>query len=165
MADEQILIRPIDKANRTECEAAARLMSSTEPWITLGRKFENTINAVTSAHFDVCIALVGEMVVGVIIFTLHVPLIRGYIAALAVHKDWRSRGVGSKLLRCVEERILRESPNVFLCVSSFNPNARRFYERNGYTQCGELKGYVIAGASEILMRKTTGPTSTFVSKK
>jgi ribosomal protein S18 acetylase RimI-like enzyme len=165
MADAEIQIRPIDKANRSECEAAARLMSSTEPWITLGRKFENTINAATSPHFDVHIALACEEVVGVIIFTLHVPLIRGYIGGLAVHKDWRNRGVGAKLLRFAEERILRESPNVFLCVSSFNTNARRFYERHGYTQCGELKDFVIAGASEILMRKTTGPTSTFVARK
>jgi ribosomal-protein-alanine N-acetyltransferase len=165
MGEREIEIRLIDRGSRAEAEAAARLMSSTEPWITLGRKFENTIVAVTSLHFDVYVALAGEEVIGVLIFTLHVPLIRGYIAALAVHIDWRNRGVGTKLLRFAEERILRDSPNVFLCVSSFNPDARRFYERNGYVKCGELKDYVIAGASEILLRKTTGPSSTFVPQK
>ena len=33
-----------------------------------------------------------------------------------------------------EARILRESPNVFICVSSFNPDARRLYERQGRMQ-------------------------------
>jgi ribosomal-protein-alanine N-acetyltransferase len=165
MADAEILIRPIDKANRSECEAAARLMSSTEPWITLGRKFENTIVAVKNPQAEVHIAVAGEEVIGITIIAMNVPLIRGYIGALAVHKNCRDRGIGSQLLRFAEERILRESPNVFLCVSSFNVDARRFYERHGYMQCGELKDFVIAGASEILMRKTTGPLSTFIAKK
>ena len=165
MAEAEIQIRQLDRENRAEAEAAARLMSSTEPWITLGRKFENTILSVTNPHFDVYVALAREEVIGVLIFTLNVPLIRGYIAALAVHTDWRGRGVGSKLLRFAEERILRDSPNVFLCVSSFNANARRFYERQGYTQCGELTDFIIPGASEILMRKTTGPSATFVPEK
>ena len=140
-------------------------MSSTEPWITLGRKFENTIVAVTNPHFEVDIALAGDEVVGVTIIAINVPLIRGYIAGLAVHRDWRNRGVGTQLMHFAEERIRRDSPNVFLCVSSFNPNARRFYERLGFAQCGELKDLVVAGHSEILMRKTTGPWSTFVPQK
>ena len=165
MADAEISIRPIDKANRSECEAAARLMSSTEPWITLGRKFENTIVSVTNPHFEVSIAHAAGEVVGLVIIAINVPLIRGYIAGLAVHKDWRSRGVGTQLMRFAEDRIRRDSPNVFLCVSSFNPDARRFYERLGFTQCGELKELIVPGHSEILMRKTTGPWSTFVPQK
>jgi ribosomal protein S18 acetylase RimI-like enzyme len=42
---------------------------------------------------------------------------------------------------------------MFLCVSSFNTRARQLYERRGYVQVGEFPGYVIAGASEILMQK------------
>lgn len=165
MGEPDIQIRPIDRETRGEAEAAARLMSSTEPWITLGRKFENTIVSVTNPNFEVYIALDEREVVGVLIIAINVPLIRGYIAGLAVHQDWRNRGVGTRLMRFAEERILRDSPNVFLCVSSFNPNARRFYERLGFTQCGELKELIVAGHSEILMRKTTGPWSTFVAKK
>lgn len=41
----------------------------------------------------------------------------------------------------------------FLCVSSFNPRARALYERLGYELIGELKDFVIDGASELLMRK------------
>ena len=69
----------------------------------------------------------------------------------------RKQGIGSKLMAFAEERIFREAPNVFLCVSSFNKEAQRFYIRLGYEQIGELKDYVVKGHSELLMRKTTGP--------
>lgn len=165
MSEQAIQIRQINREARSETESAARLMSETEPWITLGRKFENTLATVTNPHFEVYIATLGEEVVGVIILAINVPLIRGYVGGLAVHKDHRNRGVGTKLMRFAEERILRDSPNVFLCVSSFNPGAKRFYERLGFKEVGELKDFILAGHSEILMRKTTGPISMFKPSK
>jgi ribosomal protein S18 acetylase RimI-like enzyme len=60
-----------------------------------------------------------------------------------------------------ERRILAETPNVFICVSSFNDGARRLYERLGYEVVGELKDYIVAGHSEILLRKTIGPLTGF----
>jgi len=47
--------------------------------------------------------------------------------------------------------------NVFLCVSSFNQGALRFYEREGYEKVGELRGYIIPEHSEFIMRKRQGP--------
>jgi ribosomal protein S18 acetylase RimI-like enzyme len=60
-----------------------------------------------------------------------------------------------------EKRVFRDSPNIFLCVSSFNEGARRLYERLGYTPVGELEDYLVAGHAEILMRKTIGPLEGF----
>jgi hypothetical protein len=102
-------------------------------------------------------------VVGVIIIALPIPLIKGYISGLAVKHEFRNRGIGAQLMKTAEQRIFRESPNVFLCVSSFNQDAKRFYERMGYHVVGELREFAIANHSEILMRKTTGPWSTFVA--
>ena len=64
-------------------------------------------------------------------------------------------------MRFAEERIFTESPNVFLCVSSFNAEGERLYEREGYEMIGELKDYIVGGHSEILMRKTLGPMEGF----
>ncbi|MDQ3427572.1 MAG: GNAT family N-acetyltransferase, partial [Gemmatimonadota bacterium] len=75
----------------------------------------------------------------------------------------RGRGLGTFLVRWAEARIFRESPNVFLCVSSFNVNARRLYQRLGYSVVGELTDFLVEGYSEILMRKTMGPWSSFRS--
>ena len=46
---------------------------------------------------------------------------------------------------------------MFMCVSSFNQDARRLYERLGYHEVGELTNYIVEGHSEILLRKTRGP--------
>jgi len=64
-------------------------------------------------------------------------------------------------MRFVEQRILRDTPNVFLCVSSFNDGAQRFYGRLGYEVVGELRDLIVPGHAEILMRKTTGPYTEF----
>jgi len=65
------------------------------------------------------------------------------------------------LVAFAEERILRISPNIFMCVSSFNQGARRLYQRLGYTVVGELSDYIVQGHSEILLRKTLGPLAEF----
>ena len=44
-----------------------------------------------------------------------------------------------------EQRIWRDHQNVFLCVSSFNHAARRFYQRLGYQQVGELSDFLVSG--------------------
>jgi ribosomal protein S18 acetylase RimI-like enzyme len=73
-------------------------------------------------------------------------------------------GLGSRLLEFAEERIRRVSPNIFMCVSSFNVGARRLYERHGYRVVGELTDYLVQGHSEILLRKTFGPITTFAAQ-
>ena len=81
----------------------------------------------------------------------------GYLQTICIVPGLRGQGLGARLVAFAEERIFREHPNVFLCVSSFNVNARRLYERLGYAVVGELTDYLMAGCSEILMRKTRGP--------
>ena len=63
-----------------------------------------------------------------------------------------------------EQRILQVSPNVFMCVSSFNQSARRLYERLGYEVIGELTDYIVQGHSEFLLRKTLGPLTGFAAQ-
>jgi ribosomal protein S18 acetylase RimI-like enzyme len=65
------------------------------------------------------------------------------------------------MIEFAEQRIFRQSPNVFLCVSSFNKHAQKLYERLGYQHVGELPDFVVRGYSEILMRKTRGPLLEF----
>jgi ribosomal protein S18 acetylase RimI-like enzyme len=81
----------------------------------------------------------------------------GYIQIVAVTPGARGSGVGTELIRFAEERIFSTYPNVFLCVSSFNPRARALYERLGYQLIGELRDFLIKGQSEFLLRKTIGP--------
>ena len=134
----------------------ARLMSTTEPWTTIGRTYEESLALVNDPAKETWVAFHEERFIGFIILVLRGALV-GYIQIVAVVPEARSSGAGSQMIRFAEERIFSHHPNVFLCVSSFNPRARALYERLGYSLVGELPDYLVRGASEYLMRKTIGP--------
>ena len=159
MTDELTIRRYETEA---EARAAAQIMADTDPWITLGRNAEQTYRNVTWPQQESYVALIAGEVVGIVIVALPIPVVKGYISGLAVKPQFRNRGIGAALLKFAEERIFQESPNVFLCVSSFNHGAKRFYSRMGYHTIGELTEFSVPGHGEILMRKTTGPWSSFV---
>ena len=138
-----------------EARACAALMAASEPWITLKRDLDHALELICDRAKEAYVAHAGAAVAGLVVVNMHGPF-AGYIQAIVVAPDWRSQGVGAQLVQFAEQRIFRESPNVFLCVSSFNPRAQQFYVRLGYERIGELKDYVIAGASEILLRKSIG---------
>jgi ribosomal protein S18 acetylase RimI-like enzyme len=136
-------------------------MAESEPWITLGRTFEDSLAILQNPSREVSVALgADQAIVGFIIVAMQGPF-PGYIQTVCVHPEHRGHGLGSRLVRFAEERIFRESPNVFLCVSSFNPEARRLYERLGYGTVGVLTDYIVDGFDEILMRKTRGSWARF----
>ena len=68
------------------------------------------------------------------------------------------------ILESLASEIFENQPNVFLCVSSFNPQAKALYRQLGYEEIGELKNYMIEGHSEFIMRKTIGPINNFRKK-
>lgn len=143
-------------ANDDEARLCAELMATSEPWTVIGRPFDSCLSAIRHPEREIYVAYDGEAFRGFVSIVMKGAFV-GYIASVAVTPEARGGGVGSQLVAFAEERILRESPNVFLCVSSFNPRARALYERLGYQLIGELKDYLVRGHSELLMRKTTGP--------
>jgi ribosomal protein S18 acetylase RimI-like enzyme len=151
------MIEPLQ--NDDDARACAAMMCSTDPWLLLGRTFDDCLRTITDPIGETYVAREDRAVRGFIILTLR-GAFTGYIRSICVAADARGSGVGSRLIAFAEERIFRELKNVFLCVSSFNPRARALYERLGYEAVGELKDHVIAGASEIIMRKSVGPLIT-----
>ncbi len=143
-----------------EARLCARMMAGSEPWITLKRGYEESLALVENSSREVYGAFEGGRVRGFVILTM-TGAFTGYVQTVCVGAEDRSRGIGSLLMRFAEERIFRESPNVFLCVSSFNPRARALYERLGYEMVGELKDYLVRGHSEYLLRKTIAPLREF----
>jgi [ribosomal protein S18]-alanine N-acetyltransferase len=142
----------------SDAEACARLMANSEPWLTLGRSYEASLRLVQDPTREVYVARDPNGVAGFLVLCM-IGAFVGYIQTILVHPDRRGQGLGSRLVQFAEERIFLESPNVFMCVSSFNPDARRLYQRLGYSIVGELADYIVQGHSEILLRKTVGPTS------
>src|SRR5438128_1486212 len=111
-------------------------MATSDPWITLGRGYQDSLRIVSDPTREVYVAKAQGELAGFLILSMTGPFV-GYVQTLCVHPDHQRRGVGTLLLRFAEERIFRESPNVFLCVSSFNTDARRLYHRLGYDVVGE----------------------------
>jgi [ribosomal protein S18]-alanine N-acetyltransferase len=150
------MIEPLQNKNDDDARACAAMMCATDPWLTLGRGFDACLGVVTDAACETYVAREQAAVRGFITLNMRGAFV-GYIRSICVAADARGSGLGSRLLAFAEERIFRETPNVFLCVSSFNTRARALYQRLGYEVVGELKDYIVRGASEILMRKTIGP--------
>ncbi len=143
-----------------EAHACAAIMAASEPWLTLQHNHASALASFTSPGREVYLARIGETVAGHVVVNMGGAL-SGYIQILAVASEWRNRGIGAALIQYAEQRIFRDTPNVFLCVSDFNPRAQKFYARLGYERIGELKNYIIPGASEFLMRKTIAPKRLF----
>lgn len=157
----ELSIKPL--ASDAEANACARLMATSEPWITLDRDFETSLAVVRDPTREVYVARDATGIAGFLIVSMTGAFV-GYIQTVCIDSRCRGEGLGSRLVQFAEERILRVSPNVFMCVSSFNHGARRLYERLGYRVVGELTDYLVGGHSEILLRKTVGPLSGFTPK-
>ena len=154
-------IRPV--ADESEAHAAATIMATNEPWLTLGRTLERSLATLHDESLERYVAVDRGDVVGFVLVSMRGTFV-GYIKSLAVRDDYRGRGLGARLVAAAEERIFRDSPNVFICVSSFNPRARAFYERLGYEPVGTLREFVVRGHDEILLRKTIGPLADFTPR-
>jgi ribosomal protein S18 acetylase RimI-like enzyme len=135
-------------------------MACSEPWITLKRSFESAVQSLADPGKELYAIFDDAQVAAFVLLDLRGPL-AGYIQSICVRPDQRGRGLGSSLIAWAEQRIARDSPNVFICVSSFNTGARRLYERLGYQMVGCLADYAVPDHDELLLRKSTGPWADF----
>ncbi|MCR4708578.1 MAG: GNAT family N-acetyltransferase [Clostridiales bacterium] len=101
------------------------------------------------------VALIGEECVG---FTYIIPkgAFHGfpYLHIIAIKEEYRGRGIGKALLDYSERIALEMADKLFLVVADYNPDAKRFYERNGYQQVGEIPNLYRSGITEYLMAKS-----------
>jgi ribosomal protein S18 acetylase RimI-like enzyme len=134
----------------------AAMMYKTDPWITLGMNYEQCRTAFDGICKEIYIIETGNKIAGFVIIQV-CGTFSGYIQTICIDEEFRGRGFGRKLLNFCEERILKFSPNIFICVSSFNKDAARLYYDFGFKLVGELENFVIDGFSELLLRKTVGP--------
>jgi ribosomal protein S18 acetylase RimI-like enzyme len=139
-----------------ERHACARIIIGSEPWITLGVTYDQTMDSLSDPLHEVFAAYVNGEIVGVIVIQER-GAFSGYVKSIVVKKGWRDKHIGKAMMDFAEKRIFTTCSNVFLCVSSFNSAAQRFYKKLGYQVVGVLESYLVEGHDEILMRKTTGP--------
>ncbi len=143
----------ISTASTEEKNWATRLLSGSEPWISLRISPETIRESCYNPEHEVYIAHQQGKACGVII--IHPKGVAGspYIKSIAVDTEFRNMGVGAALIHFTEDLFQTKARFLFLCVSSFNTRAQALYEKLGFTVVGELKDYITDGASEILMSK------------
>jgi len=141
-------------------EKGARMMCTAEPWITLKRDYSQCLKAFEGPEKEIYAGIDGDKLLGLIILQL-TGSFKGYIQTVVVAADARSLGIGTALIQFAEKRIFNISPNVFICVSSFNQKAQHLYFKLGYEQVGLLKNFIADGFDELLLRKTSGTLNGF----
>jgi ribosomal protein S18 acetylase RimI-like enzyme len=142
-------------SDRGDAETCAKMMADSEPWITLQRGYLDSLEILLDSSKEAYIYRDNGEIIGLIILEMSCTF-KGYIKSVYVRPENRGMGIGTSLIKFAEKRIFKDTPNVFLLVSSFNNDARELYRNLGYEEIGELKDFIIKGFSEILMRKTIG---------
>jgi ribosomal protein S18 acetylase RimI-like enzyme len=138
-------------------------MSENDPWITLEMDYNKCLKAFEGQCKEIYVVENKQDIIGFVILQV-CGSFTGYIQTICIGADYRGKGYGKSLLQFCEERILKISPNIFICVSSFNKDAFRLYKEFGFTQIGELENFVKEGFTELLLRKTFGPREGFVPR-
>jgi ribosomal protein S18 acetylase RimI-like enzyme len=89
----------------------------------------------------------------------------GYIRRIAVQEEYRGRKIGRRIMQFIEEQIFDRYFNIFVCVSSSNPRARKFYKDLGYHLAGKLPNLIQPGETEYLLRKVRGVRDPLMERK
>jgi ribosomal-protein-alanine N-acetyltransferase len=138
----------------------AGIMVETDPWIKLGMDYNQCLKAFNGPFKEVHLLKKGNEIAGFVIIQTQ-GTFKGYIQTIAINKTNRGAGYGTQLLQFCEDRIVQYSPNLFICVSSFNHGAVQLYIKFGFELVGELKNFIKAGFTELLLRKTFGPVADY----
>ena len=162
ISGKEIMIKPT--GDPKVFAACAVMMTHSDPWITLGMSYDYCIKAFDGGFREVYV-LEFEMELAGFVIMQTLGTFKGYIQTICISEALRGKGLGKILLQFCEDRILEYSPNVFICVSSFNTGAIRLYEEFGFKRVGELDNFVKEGYTELLFRKSIGPTVGYSRKE
>lgn len=77
----------------------------------------------------------------------------GYVRLLLVAENQQGTGIGERLLRRAEQHAATWSRHLLLLASEDNPRARRFYERRGYRQVGQVERLMLPDTDEVIYHK------------
>jgi len=140
-------------ANDAEKEMAACLFAGSDPWISLGIGIEQCRKNCFDNEFQLYLAYSSDKPAGAILIDPRGVAGSPYIKSIAVFPEFRGKGTGTGLISFTEDLFRGRAKHIFICVSSFNKRAEKLYLSLGFRLVGELRDYIINGASEMLLWK------------
>ena len=149
------LVRPFQEKDR---DAVVRMLADSDPWKRLGYsapEWERLFQMPLQGRDGFVIESDGA-VAGIALLRQRF-LLGDYLELLAIAPSAQGRGLGGTLLTHLEGLVFGRTSNLFVCVSDFNRDARRFYARHDYQEIGSIPNLLIPGSAEMLLRKTSGP--------
>ncbi len=75
---------------------------------------------------------------------------------IAVSKDIQAKGVGSAIMRHVEDDVLKRNGRLLLIETTSMPHSeltRKFYRKQGYAVAGTIKDFYADGDDKVIYRK------------
>ena len=157
---KEVKIRELEKE---DIEACVERTVTSFPWTAFGLKKEGARKFFSDRLGKelVYIATRNGEVLGFITIKRNI-LYANYIRRIVVRADVRSKGIGAKLMKFVEEMTFSSGlPNVFLVTTVVNERAVNFYKKNGYKIIGTIPDFVEKGLDEYIFWKTKGPVNKF----
>ena len=104
--------------------------------------YDKTITEINDNNGKILLYKENEEIVGLVVGLINNESVeevgfrapkRGRVTELVVSNKVRSNGIGSKLLKSMEEYLYQQGcEKILLCVLSNNDRAKSFYERHGY---------------------------------
>jgi ribosomal-protein-alanine N-acetyltransferase len=144
----EILLREMQAADISEVMEIERI-SFTTPWS------ENAfLKEIHKLYSLTKVAVLGDKVIGYI--CANYIMDEGHIMNLAVHHNFRRRGIGTKLLeKVLNELKENECRYIYLEVRFSNVRARNFYKRFGFRVAGIRRNYYTSPIEDaaLMMRK------------
>lgn len=145
----ELLIRPM-RGEDLEFILQIEALSFSSPWT-----WDHFRQELTKACGRLRVAVVRNQIAGYLIAWLIEDEL--HIANLAVHPDFRRRGIGEKLVRNALDEISNCS-TATLEVRESNTSARNLYEKLGFSIVGIRKKYYEAeGEDALIMSKLLDP--------
>ncbi len=153
----------IRELQKEDIDTLAEINITTFPWTS----FKLTHKAAAKFLQDrldkqmVYVAVKDDQVIGFIAMKRDF-LFGNYIRRIVIREDLRSKGIGSQLVKYVEELTFGNNiPNLYLICTTTNTKAIAFYIKNGFKIIGEITNFVDEGLDEYILRKTIGTINEF----
>ncbi len=133
----------------------AEAIATMEPWSVMNIPAGRLAAFLASPDGALCRYAVSLDGADAGVVSIRFPWLKGpYLELLALLAQAQDRSIGRTIMAWFEDTARRhEARNLWVCASSSNARALRFYERHGFQVVARLPGLVAEGYDEILLRK------------